>query len=235
MRCGCSVGTGPQTPQASSRASRVHVCDTCVSRGKMVELGAALRGNRPKATGPSLRDLGNRPSSNPRPRPCWGWLRCGSGLSPSPRCWSEPQPSEPAPCTAEAALAGRPLLARGGQGRPRDQEKRSSPELWSSGFVRGNKTRVSASNSRRRTEGRTGGAVRRPRLRPSQQGSHAVTPSRRGRDFMGHGTPARTDSRQQPEPRQQVRTGPGQRPFCTRGLACGHRYLTRFSTEYTDM
>lgn len=50
---------------------------------------------------------------------------------------------------------------------------------------------------------------------------------------MGHGGTARADSAAWS---LAARSGPvpGSGP-CACGLARGHRYLTRFSTEYTDM
>lgn len=145
-------GQGPQTLQASSRASRVHVCDVCEQAGRWWTWVLPSRETGPwpqavaespktcllpKATGPSLRDLGNRRSSNPRPHLCrgvaalWGWIEpegLAGGLGPSSSV-SSVLVSNPSPRSRLWA----PPAGVWRAGRPRDQwlrqEKPASPEL----------------------------------------------------------------------------------------------------------
>lgn len=188
-----------------------------------------------------------------------GWIEPGGGVGGRPGCQllrllgAVSNPSPPAARSRPWAqrrprLAGHLPLARGGQGRPRDRQV-AEPEkpvrlgacgaqAWVPWEV---KQVFPLQNSREENREVREEQRRRPRPQAvSQQGSdHDITPSRR---HAAGGTAWATARQRGQTGRQrsqglgsQVRTGPGQRPLCTYGLACGRRYLTRFSTEYTDM
>lgn len=106
-----------------------------------------------------------------------GWREAWVPAPRSPRCWSR--------TPALGAGSGHPLLACGGQGGPGTSgcARRSRParSSWSAGCVRGNKTRVSASNSRKETGGAAGRSSEAPLAPAVSQGrDHAVTPSHAG-------------------------------------------------------
>lgn len=184
----------------------------------------------------------------------------GGGLSPGvvgrPRCQLlcllgaglEPQPSrgsELSLCTTEATArwappAGawpgctRPGTAR----RPSLEKPGPSQSLWSSGLGPvENKTSVSTSKlSEERGQGGTGGAVPAPRPQAASQREVTVTSSHH---HTAGGTSRATAGRRG-QTAQPGASQPGQDRSravapCACGLARGHRYLMRFSTEYTDM
>lgn len=144
------------------------------------------------------------------------------------------------PCTAEAAAGWHLLLARGGWWWPRDRQVAEPEELVR--LERGAQarapweiTRVFPLPNAREEKGVREEQRRALGLRPRLSREGTMTSRRHA---AGGTSRATRDSEGRQRSRSlgsQVRTGPGQRPLCTCGLARGRRYLTRFSTEYTDM